>query len=317
MCRCFLAFFRDILSALNSFSPLLPPMLPLAAPSIPLSPPCPWWVSPAPRNQGWQALLWLEGLSLAAAQEPGWCNLGALQAPDSLQRGNHIPPGDLNWSSLTPRLFSCLSHPFLGVKIQRRGRALRKGPGLQMDTVSPLRGICHLLYLGKAIWIFFSAWVVFFWHDSVVTDFAQNKDSLQACIPLPEECDSLEISLHPLWCSPHLWFHLEPFLVLFHPKTCYWLWEVDLCILGQILLPCSVWASVGQVAQIPAGHIQVLHFVESSHDRRALKGTVMGIYSDFLCLAHTSSALLQALSLWLVGDTGLYPRSVEETCLCD
>lgn len=30
-----------------------------------------------------------------------------------------------------------------------------------------------------------------------------------------------------------------------------------------------------------------------------------------------SSVLLQALSLWLVRDMGLYPRSQVETCLCD
>lgn len=106
MCRCFLDFFGDILSVLNSFPPLLPPMLPLAVLSTPLFPPCPWWVPPAPRNWGWQALLWLEGLALAAAQELGWCNLGALQAPDSLQGGNHIPPGEMNWSSLNSRPLS-------------------------------------------------------------------------------------------------------------------------------------------------------------------------------------------------------------------
>lgn len=51
---------------------------------------------------------------------------------------------------------------------------------------------------------------------------------------------------------------------------------------------CVCWAKFRSHAQIPAGHIQVLHSVLSSHVRQGLTGTVTGIYSDFLRLACTS-----------------------------
>jgi len=47
-----------------------------------------------------------EGSALAAAREPGWCSLGVLQAPDSLQVDDHIPLGELSRSGFNPGPFS-------------------------------------------------------------------------------------------------------------------------------------------------------------------------------------------------------------------
>lgn len=70
-----------------------------------------------------------------------------------------------------------------------------------------------------------------------------------------------------------------------------------------------------------AGHNHLLHFGLSSDVRGGLKGTVVSIYSDFLCLTYILGFppvfLLQAHSLWLVEDMGLQPRSEVEACLCD
>lgn len=94
MCTCFLAFFGDILSALSSFSPLLPPTLPLAAPSRPLSLPAPdeFLLLPGVRAGrllcGWRDWPW----QLCRSQGgETWVP----SQPLTHCRGNHIPPREL------------------------------------------------------------------------------------------------------------------------------------------------------------------------------------------------------------------------------
>lgn len=108
----------------HSSSPLLPPVIP---------PRTPRWITLTNRNWGWQALLRTEKeLASAAAQEPGWCSLGVLQAPDSLQGGtggNSIPPRGLTCSSLNSRPLSTSFLSIFGFQDSERRKGSLKGTG--------------------------------------------------------------------------------------------------------------------------------------------------------------------------------------------
>lgn len=238
----FLAFLGDGLFPLSPPSPILSSPASCASPShLPgelfslrgigagrFS--CGQWVQPWQPHTSWGGALWVSSRPLTHCRR--------------VTGGDHISLGELSRSSLNSKPLSNSSSSAFEFKDSERRKGFLKGTRAADGHHHAPAGCLTPAMLGKGcvnVFLCLVSHVVMFWYDLRVTDFAWNKGSLQASIPLPEGGDSLEMYLLPFRLQPSAVIPFGAFFGFISPQNTHWVWEADFDMPGQILLPCTVY----------------------------------------------------------------------------